>query len=348
MTTTTETFPTFTVTRKGQPVTFTSAFATLDAAFDALQAFADGVENDNDNPTATVSDFVRSILSTRDSLRGPSPAQAAWVHKLATDAFQPKPESTPMNINLLPIVELLHKAAAAQKRAPVIKLTSASGAPVVLRLAGERSKRPGTVSVTDGARYGMSGRYFGSIDLSGNFHEGGSCCDEVRDLLTALAAHPDRVAGQHGVATGSCCFCSRPLSTKESRSVGYGPDCADRYGLPWGAVSAEVEAADAEAKAPLVAPVVPTPSADILAVLHTVRSYAEQRGAIGNEVLLRPVRTVSVWNEVELSGDDKVTRFGDVLRQCIRDGYLTHNGAERNYHDVTLTANGLQVLRLHD
>lgn len=42
------------------------------------------------------------------------------------------------------------------------------------------------------------------------------------------------VAARFGIASGQCCFCSRALSTKESLHVGYGPDCASKYGLPWG------------------------------------------------------------------------------------------------------------------
>jgi len=34
-----------------------------------------------------------------------------------------------------------------------------------------------------------------------------------------------------------CCFCGRELDTAESISVGYGPVCADKHGLPWGEVA---------------------------------------------------------------------------------------------------------------
>lgn len=37
-----------------------------------------------------------------------------------------------------------------------------------------------------------------------------------------------------GELYSKCIFCSRKLSTEESKDAGYGPDCAEKYGLPWG------------------------------------------------------------------------------------------------------------------
>jgi hypothetical protein len=53
-------------------------------------------------------------------------------------------------------------------------------------------------------------------------------------VLTKLAKDPVGFAGSYGAATGRCCFCNKPLKTEESTAVGYGPVCADRFGLPWG------------------------------------------------------------------------------------------------------------------
>lgn len=44
-----------------------------------------------------------------------------------------------------------------------------------------------------------------------------------------------RIAGAaYAHESGNCCFCNRLLTTTESVSMGYGPHCAKRYGLPWG------------------------------------------------------------------------------------------------------------------
>lgn len=41
-------------------------------------------------------------------------------------------------------------------------------------------------------------------------------------------------AAQFGHMFHRCVFCTRPLSRAESEAVGYGPDCAETRGLPWG------------------------------------------------------------------------------------------------------------------
>ena len=165
--------------------------------------------------------------------------QVARINQLAAE------RASFSSLGLLPIIELLRKAQAAQKRAPKITLQTSTGK-LVLKLAGDRSSRPGTVTVTDGGTF-EAGTFYGRISVFGEFDASRAATPEVADLLRALAANPAAVSGQHGVATGTCCYCSRALSTKESRSVGYGPDCAEKYGLPWGDTTA-ADAADAESK----------------------------------------------------------------------------------------------------
>lgn len=41
-------------------------------------------------------------------------------------------------------------------------------------------------------------------------------------------------AAQFGQLYGVCVFCGRALTDERSIEVGYGPDCADHHGLPWG------------------------------------------------------------------------------------------------------------------
>jgi len=58
----------------------------------------------------------------------------------------------------------------------------------------------------------------------------------VNQALEILAKAGDTL--QYGVAfarQGNCCFiCGRNLDTAESIDAGYGPVCADKWGLPWG------------------------------------------------------------------------------------------------------------------
>lgn len=102
-----------------------------------------------------------------------------------------------------------------------------------------------------------SGRFPGSIFMKvggtaiGRIHRDGkveimsrgwdTLTDDDRQvvLLTLLSLQTDVVtAGSvHGHKHGWCCFCGRELETDASLTVGYGPICADRYGLPWGETS---------------------------------------------------------------------------------------------------------------
>jgi hypothetical protein len=45
------------------------------------------------------------------------------------------------------------------------------------------------------------------------------------------------IASHYGHASTQCCFCSRSLTKGESTTMGYGPDCANKYGLPWGTLT---------------------------------------------------------------------------------------------------------------
>jgi hypothetical protein len=52
------------------------------------------------------------------------------------------------------------------------------------------------------------------------------------------------------MATGRCCFCNHKIGEGEdnrSAAVGYGPECAKHFGVPWG-VKLDIKAA-AEAAA---------------------------------------------------------------------------------------------------
>lgn len=190
-------------------------------------------------------DFAADMVAAIESVRGPSNVQAAWSHKLATDAITPKAARASESIDLSAIIAMMDKAADAQKRAPRIVLAHGEDR-VVLSRATDRSKAPGSVNITDGGAFGDN-VWYGRIARDGTVQPS-QHYSKVLPLIAALALAPEHVAGQHGVATGTCCFCARPLSDKRSRSVGYGPICAQKYGMTYGEVSSEVEAADAASR----------------------------------------------------------------------------------------------------
>lgn len=58
--------------------------------------------------------------------------------------------------------------------------------------------------------------------------------EPVEEFCRQFYADPISACDTHGKTSGMCCFCSSPLTDKRSTAVGYGPICAQRFGLPWG------------------------------------------------------------------------------------------------------------------
>ena len=206
----------FTVTtRAGKTFTVESAFTDLEA-----QKVLTAKEG--------ASDFERDLAS-KPRL---STKQVAWLHVLAHWATQPKAEVA--SVGAFPgILALLNMARDAGKKFPKIKL-DVDGKRVVLALNGK-----GKVNVTDGRPYGEA-LFYGAIQQDSAFRPSRNS-GAILSTLEALEADPQRVAAQHGIATGNCCFCARDLTTKESRSVGYGPICADKFGLEWGTIDPDLQ-----------------------------------------------------------------------------------------------------------
>ena len=221
--------------RDGTELSFETPFRNLVEVVAVLRTHRDASDTDS---------FVGSLIRAIGRIAGPSPKQAAWAHKVAVDLITPR-QQRQLDVELLPVLQMLQRAADAQKRLPRIVLTR-DDVTVQLTLAGDKSRQPGTVNVMTPGAYGEN-TWFGRIDLDGRFSPSRSCTPLVEQLLRDLAADPAKVAGQHGVATGNCCFCRRDLSDARSRSVGYGEVCAGKYGLPWGDTSA-ADAADKAAK----------------------------------------------------------------------------------------------------
>jgi hypothetical protein len=101
----------------------------------------------------------------------------------------------------------------------------------------------------------------GSVAPDGGFGLWRSCRGELRDrVLDAVkvldaAKTQDQwlVAGLAYAQEGSQCFiCGRDLDTPESLTAGYGPVCADKHGLPWGAKAVPMSVRLAQASAATV------------------------------------------------------------------------------------------------
>lgn len=124
---------------------------------------------------------------------------------------------------------------------PKIRLQTESGEKLVIGEAGPNSRYRGALMLTDGAPFG-SNKWYGRIEEA-NLLPSGQMTPAIQALLTALGDNPERVAEAYGRLTGSCCFCGRELTDGRSVAMGYGPVCADKFGLAWGEKRVETEVA---------------------------------------------------------------------------------------------------------
>lgn len=147
-----------------------------------------------------------------------------------------------------PVVDLIAKARESGLKKPRLHI-KVNGAKLTIKEAPASGRNAGSYYITgywqkpwrgdDGAD---EGEYFGRIDPAGEADLKLRSA-ALYPLLREMAADPLAFAVRQGRETICCMFCGRDLDTTESRTVGYGPICARRFGLPWGATE-EVEDAD--------------------------------------------------------------------------------------------------------
>jgi hypothetical protein len=209
---------TYTVYRKGEPTTFESPFAD-DEAVKLLAGIA------------RPSEFSRSLVNQFNRRGRLSTKQMPWVHFLLVEAMKPEPVPVQPKVSLQGLADLLATAAPKIKW-PKVTVTFPEGTIKIAR-AGARARFPGSVNVTSEGSYGTA-KWYGRVMTDGTWSPSPSCPGWVLPALEIFAADPAGVAAGHGHRTGGCCFCSLPLTTEESTTVGYGPVCAKNWGLPWG------------------------------------------------------------------------------------------------------------------
>jgi len=210
-------------TKKGEEVITTMSDAE---ARDALVKL--GVDADNrGRPNNFAGDLVRGF----EKYKGWTEGQRPWAHKLANEHLAPKPERKLTTETFPRLVAMMQLAASNLKR-PKITFNW-EGRTVQLSIAGNTARVPGSLNVTDGGPYGES-IWYGRIVPTGEYDAGRANENWVTQALVALDKDPAASAAEHGHRTGRCCFCNIEIRTNESLAVGYGPVCADHYGLPWG------------------------------------------------------------------------------------------------------------------
>lgn len=180
-------------------------------------------------------DFASSLLAQFEKGKKPlSDKQVYWVQKLAKMPFEKKAAPVSVAVANFSAVNAVFAKAKAHLKQPKIRLSLPTGQKVALSLAPDHGNNPGFIYLK------VAGDYAGKIAPTGAFTPYKLPADvlaAVQALFVMLGDDPAAVAAAYGQETGSCCFCAKELTKAESLAVGYGPDCAEHYGLPWGKVN---------------------------------------------------------------------------------------------------------------
>ncbi|TXH52569.1 MAG: hypothetical protein E6Q97_15610 [Desulfurellales bacterium] len=165
--------------------------------------------------------FAESLL--RASKKGPlSEKQMHWVGVLTQRATSPV--AVKERVDLSRVVNLFTQAGRAGLKNPSIRIGG-----VKLSPAKVGSANYGSVYVKAGSTY--LGKISGAGDWS-PARDAGQAAADAFAKVQKFACDPVSAASAEGHATGDCCFCGKELSDAGSIAVGYGPICAENYGLP--------------------------------------------------------------------------------------------------------------------
>jgi hypothetical protein len=192
------------------------------------------------NLEASDAKFATDLIRGFEKYGSLTDRQAPWVDrlidraKLATEPQKPREQIG----DLSKLLALFDRAAKHLKSPAVVILLEQIGE-VRISVAGARAKIPGSINVATNGRYGES-TWFGRIRRDGTFDPSSRVTtpDTLIDQLQDFASRPAEMAAEHGRLTGRCCFCNTSLENEKSTAVGYGPVCAKKWGLSWGARAA--------------------------------------------------------------------------------------------------------------
>jgi len=166
---------------------------------------------------------------------------AMWLRKLADRIVNPKAATKPVEVgDISGLVALFAKARESGAQWPKLRAIMDDDTVLTLRLAGEKSKHVGQIMVTSGKQENRL--YYGRVDQAGAFHASQQPNDQQLarcvPVLKAVATDPAAQGTAYAKRTGHCAFCALPIGEgddKRSIEAGYGPDCAKKWGLAWGA-----------------------------------------------------------------------------------------------------------------
>lgn len=185
-------------------------------------------------------DFAQDLVRTFEKQKKWSPKQEWWARFIYAEAlgileYDPsKKKKSSVDVGNFDGVYALFKEAKKHLKYPKIVLQTEKNEPVILKMAGNKSKMPDVVNITDDQPFGEN-KWFGRVMPTGEWVQNTKIPEEelseVGSILRKLSKNPIKTAKEYAVLTGNCCFCNTPLSDPHSTAVGFGPVCAKHFGL---------------------------------------------------------------------------------------------------------------------
>lgn len=169
--------------KNGEIIEFDSPYQSIEEVMDVLSKM----------PRKEPPSFANDLVDNHGK-HGLSQSQVSWAHKLAVDANRPPPED--LDLHLSKIASNLEAMPTDGRRRASVTL-DAAGQVVSLTLNSDRSKHPGSVSVTNGKPYGdKEGRYFGRISAAGVVSPARNWTAEIQEAVVAYNATGKTTGGE--------------------------------------------------------------------------------------------------------------------------------------------------------
>ena len=161
--------------KNGEIIEFDSPYQSIEEVMDVLSKM----------PRKEPPSFANDLVDNHGK-HGLSQSQISWAHKLAVDANRPPLED--LDLGLSKVASTLEAMPKDGRRRTSV-LLDADGWVVALTLNGDRSKHPGSVSVTNGKPYGDDeGRYYGRISPEGVVSPSRSWTAEIQQAVVTWNA----------------------------------------------------------------------------------------------------------------------------------------------------------------
>jgi hypothetical protein len=172
-------------------------------------------------------EFASDLMQTFTNTGGLSSRQWEWVKKLADRVSGMEPIYGDFDA-----IRVMFMMAGEHIKIPKIRLLAESGRYVQLNFYPDTK----TIKVYVDGWQGHGSRKFAGViekEVIKPFNSD-RMTEEVKTVIQELSLDPAGVAKAMAAKLGCCSFCGSRLSDDESKRRGYGPTCAEHFGLPHG------------------------------------------------------------------------------------------------------------------